>query len=278
MTSKTWFVTGASAGIGRAVTEQLLAAGHRVAATARRPEVLSDLAQKYPQQLWTAALDVTDTAQLRSVVDRAFAELGRIEVVFSNAGRGSVGAAEELSDAVIDEQIALNMTAPIHLFRAVVPHLRSQGGGRFIQLSTMGSQISTPGASMYHASKWGVEGFFESVIGEVASFGIEITMVEPGAVRTGFGANLAVAEPLPAYADTVVGQLHQMLANADNLTGMAVGDPDKVAAAIIGSADVTPAPRRLALGSDAYQAMRSAITGRLAELDAGKETALSTDF
>jgi NAD(P)-dependent dehydrogenase (short-subunit alcohol dehydrogenase family) len=278
MPQNTWFVTGASAGIGRLVTEQLLADGHRVAATARRPETLAGLAGQYPERLWTAALDVTDTAQLRAVVEQAFGELGRIDVVFSNAGRGAVGAAEELTDEVIDEQIALNMTAPIQLLRAVVPHLRAQGGGRFIQTTTMGSQISTPGASMYHASKWGVEGFLESVIGEVAPFGIGITMVEPGSLRTAFGASLSVAKPLAVYADTPVGQLHQYIAGVDNLTGDAPGDPVKAAAAIIASADVTPAPRRLALGSDAYQMMRTALSGRLEELDAGQELARSIDF
>ncbi|MFG2305260.1 SDR family oxidoreductase [Actinacidiphila glaucinigra] len=278
MASKTWFVTGASAGIGRSVTEHLLAAGHTVAATARRPEALADLAEQFPKQLWTAVLDVTDTAQLRSVVDRAFAELGRIDVIFSNAGRGSVGAAEELSDAVIDDQIAVNLTAPIHLLRAVLPHLREQGGGRFIQLSTMGSQITTPGASMYHASKWGVEGFMESVIGEVAAFGVGITMVEPGIIRTTFGANLDVAEPLPAYASGPVGQVHQYLASSDNITANAPGDPQKVAAAIIASADTSPAPRRLALGSDAYNAIKAALNGRLVELEAGRDVAHSIDF
>lgn len=274
----TWFITGASAGIGRAVTEHLLAAGHRVAATARKPEALSDLADRYPDLLWTAVLDVTDTAALRAVVDRAFADLGTIEVIFSNAGRGSVGAAEELSDAIIDSQIALNMTAPIHLFRATVPHLRAQGGGRFIQLSTIGSQITTPGASMYHASKWGVEGFFESVIGEVAPFGIGVTMVEPGVIRTTFGTNLDIAEPLAAYDRTPIGQLHQYLASGVDLTATAPGDPAKVADAIIAAADTTPAPRRIALGSDAYEAMKAALTGRLQELEAGKDLAASIDF
>jgi NAD(P)-dependent dehydrogenase (short-subunit alcohol dehydrogenase family) len=278
MAPKTWFLTGASTGIGRLVTEQLLAAGHRVAATARRPETLADLVELYPELVWTAALDVTDTAALREVVDRAFAALGRIDVVFSNAGRGSVGAAEELSDAVIDEQIALNMTAPIHLLRAVTPHLRAQGGGRFIQTSTMGAHISTPGASMYHASKWGLEGFLESVIGEVAPFGIGITMIEPGGLRTGFGSALSIADPLPAYVETPVGQLHQFLATADNLTAGAPGDPAKVATRIIDSADVTPVPRRLALGSDAYDAIRAALHARLDELEAGKDIARSIDF
>ncbi|GAA3434887.1 SDR family oxidoreductase [Kutzneria kofuensis] len=278
MAAKTWFVTGASAGIGRMVTEQLLASGHRVAATARRPEALDDLAEKYPEQLWTAALDVTDTAALRAVVGRAVAELGRLDVVYSNAGRGSLGAAEEMTDEAIDEQIALNMTAPIHLLRAVLPQLRAQGGGRFIQMSTMGAHISTPGASMYHASKWGVEGFFESVAPEVASFGVGITMVEPGVIRTAFGANLDIAPAMPEYAGTAAGRMRSYVDSVDNVTADAPGDPEKVAAAIIASADVSPAPRRLALGSDAYSAIRAALAARIAELDAGKAIATSVDF
>ncbi|WP_394619806.1 SDR family oxidoreductase [Lentzea sp. JNUCC 0626] len=273
MTPKTWFVTGASAGIGRLVTEQLLAAGHRVHATARRPETLA----AHPN-LTTAALDVTDTAALRTVVDRAFHDLGTIDVVFSNAGRGAVGAAEEMTDAAIAEQIALNLTAPIHLLRAALPHFRAQGGGRFIQTTTMGAHITTPGASLYHASKWGVEGFLESVIPEVAPFNVGITMVEPGVVRTTFGANLDVATPLPAYTDTVVGQLHRYLATTDSVTAAAPGDPTKVAAAIVASADTTPAPRRLVLGSDAHEAIRAALTARLTEIDATKETAAAADF
>jgi NAD(P)-dependent dehydrogenase (short-subunit alcohol dehydrogenase family) len=278
MTTKTWFVTGASAGIGRIVTEQLLAGGDRVAATARHPETLQDLTDRYGARLWTAPLDVTDTRALRQVVDRAFDELGRLDVIFSNAGRGAVGAAEEMTDAAIDEQLALNLTAPIHLLRAALPHFRAQGGGRFIQTSTMGAHITTPGASMYHASKWGVEGFFESVIGEVEAFGVGITLVEPGVVRTTFGANLSIAEPMPEYAGGPVGHLHRFLASAGNITAQAPGDPHKVAAAIIASAATTPAPRRLALGSDAYQAMRTALTGRISELDAGRHLAATVDF
>ncbi|MEU3983806.1 SDR family oxidoreductase [Streptomyces sp. NPDC026672] len=278
MAAKTWFVTGASAGIGRIVTEQLLERGDLVAATARRPEALADLAAKYGARLWTAALDVTDTQALGDVVERAFSELGRLDVVYSNAGRGSLGAAEEMTVEAIDEQIALNMTAPIHLLRAVLPHFRAQGGGRFIQMSTMGAHISTPGASMYHASKWGVEGFFESVIPEVSSFGVGITMVEPGIIRTTFGANLDIAPGMPEYAGTPVGRMRQYVEAVDNVTAEAPGDPQKVAAAIIASADSAVAPRRLALGSDAYNAIRAALTNRVEELDAGKQTAASVDF
>ena len=274
----TWFVTGAAAGIGRAVTEQLLAAGHRVAAPVRNPDRLADLAEAHPGLLWTTELDVLDTARLRKVVDEAFDANGRIDVVFSNAGRAAFGAAEELSDAAIDEQIALNLTAPVQLFRAVVPRLRAQGGGRFIQNSSMGAHISNPGGSMYHASKWGVAGFLESVIDEVSSFGIGVTMIEPGAVRTGFGSALSIADGLDAYAATPVGGMRRHIEGGGNLTGNAPGDPAKVAAAIIAAATQTPAPRRIALGSDAYEEIRAALTGRLAELDAGEKLARSTDF
>jgi len=273
----TWFVTGASEGIGRAVTEHLLAAGHQVAATARRVERLTGLGQ--PGRLWTAALDVTDTENVRAVVARAFADLGRIDVVFSNAGRAAFGAAEEVDDETIADQIAVNMTGPIQLVRAVLPFLRAQGGGRIIQTSTMGAQITSPGGGMYHASKWGVEGFLESLVGEVAPFGIGVTMVEPGNVRTGFGAAMSIAPAIDAYARTPVGQVRRYIeAAGGNLTGAALGDPRKVAAAIVESADVTPAPRRLVLGSDAFQAIRAALTARLDELEAGKTLAASTDY
>ncbi|MFG2586316.1 SDR family oxidoreductase [Streptomyces malaysiensis] len=262
-------MTGASAGIGRAVTEHLLARGHRVAAPVRTPQRLADLAGAYPDLLWTAELDLLDTGRLRKVVEEAFTAFGRIDVIFSNAGRGAFGAAEELSDEIIDEQIALNMSAPIHLLRAVLPQLRAQGGGRFIQTSTMGAQISSSGGSMYHASKWGVEGFLESVIPEVAPFGVGITMIEPGNIRAGFGAALSLSPALDAYADTPVGQVRQVIENSGgNLTGSAPGDPARVATAILDAAERHPAPRRVALGSDAYDAMRSALSGRLTELDA----------
>jgi NAD(P)-dependent dehydrogenase (short-subunit alcohol dehydrogenase family) len=277
--SRTWFITGAASGFGRELTERLLDRGERVAATARTPERLSDLTARYGDRLWTAALDVTDTAAVRQVVDRAFTELGRIDVIVSNAGRGAFGAAEELTDSDIDQQIALNLVAPIQLTRAVLPHLRTQGGGRIVQISTMGGQFGSAGGSLYHASKWGVEGFFESIVGEVAPFGVEITLVEPGGARTGFGRALTIADPLEAYAGTPVGQMRAYIASATDgdLTGQAPGDPAKIAQAIIDSADLAPAPLRLPLGSDAYAQMHGALSSRLTELEAAQQIALSTD-
>ena len=147
-------------------------------------------------------LDVTDTAAIREVVERSFAQLGRIDVVINNAGYGLFGAAEELTDKQIDHMIATNLVGSIQLIRAVLPHLRAQGGGRIIQISSYGGQVAFPGNSMYHATKWGIEGFVESVAQEVASFRIGITIVEPGGARTEFrygSAQVAALTPIYDY-------------------------------------------------------------------------------
>ncbi|BCL25266.1 SDR family oxidoreductase [Streptomyces aurantiacus] len=275
--TRTWFITGTSSGFGRHLTEQLLARGDRVAATARRPESLDDLAARYGSRLWRSRLDVTDTTELREVVDRAFAELARIDVVVSNAGYGLFGAAEELTDEQIDRQIATNLTASIQLARAATGHLRRQGGGRYIQIASIGGQVAFPAMSLYHATKWGIEGFWESAAAELAPFGIGVTLVEPGVSRTNFGAGGSVlGAPLPEYADGPSGQLRAILSG--ELPPLpAPGDPAKIAAAIIASADRTEAPLRLTLGSDAYALATAALRGRLEALEAGRGLAHSTD-
>ena len=277
MHTTTWFITGSNSGIGRRVTEHLLRDGHRVAATARKPEQLAELTERYSDQLWTAPLDVTDAQAVRTTVDRAFAELGRIDVVFSNAGYGLVGAAEEFTDADIDRQFDTNLRGPIHLTRAVLPHLRAQGGGRIIQTSSMGGQVVYPGSSPYHAAKWGVEGFFETVAGEVAQFGIEVTLIEPGRVPTGFlGSSLVVAAPMDEYRSGPVADLRRFMTQPGGADSAPASDVGKVADAII-SSTAGPAPLRLALGTDAYQAIHGALSNRLAALTAQRAVASSTD-
>lgn len=275
--TRTWFVTGTSSGFGRQLTEQLLARGDRVAATVRRLESLDDLAARYGGQLWRARLDVTDTAALRDVVDRAFVELGRIDVVVSNAGYGLFGAPEEVTDEQIDRQIATNLTASIQLARAATPHLRRQGGGRYIQVASIGGQIAFPAMSLYHATKWGIEGFWEASAAELAPFGIGVTIVEPGMARTNFGGGGAVfGAPLPEYADGPSGQLRRVVSG--ELPALPTpGDPAKVAAAIIASAEQVEAPLRLTLGSDAYVLATAALRDRLEALEAGRDLAYSTD-
>jgi NADP-dependent 3-hydroxy acid dehydrogenase YdfG len=155
---QTWFITGTSSGFGRALAGQLLERGDRVAATLRRPDAIADLAERYGDRLWVRALDVTDTTRIRQVVGEAFDALGRIDVVVSNAGYGLIGAAEELSDAQIEHQVQTNIVGSVQLIRAVTPYLRAQGGGKVQQLSSMGGQVTFPGGSLYHLTKWAMEG------------------------------------------------------------------------------------------------------------------------
>ena len=272
---RTWFITGTSTGFGRIMTEQLLARGDRVAATLRSPAALGELQARYPQQLWVAQLDVLDHDAIRSVMARAFAELGRIDVVVSNAAYGLFGAAEELSDAQIERQLDTNLLGSIQLIRAVLPHLRAQGGGRVIQVSSEGGQMAYPNFSLYHATKWGIEGFVESVAQEVAPFGIEFTLAEPGPTPTNFAAGLDAAPAMVEYADTPSGGVRRALADGSfKLTG----DPVRMVEIMIDSVDQAPARRRIALGTTAYESIHSALTERLAQLTTQKELALSADL
>ena len=268
--STTWFVTGTSRGFGRELTEQLLARGHRVAATLRRPEQLDDLVVRHQDRLWVRALDVTDTGRMRHVVAEAFADLGRVDVVVSNAGFGVFGAAEDLTDGQVEAMIATNLTASIQLARAVIPYLRAQGGGRLLQLSSMGGHIAFPAFSMYHATKWGIEGFFESLATEVEPFGIRTTLVEPGMIRSTFyeaATRVPVSAPYRGTpADRAPIPLDQM-----------PGDQAKVVAAMIDVALAPDPPRRLLLGSDAYRLVRDGLSARLAGVEAQKDRAASTD-
>lgn len=276
MTQRTWFITGVNSGFGRAMTEQLLARGDRVAGTTRKPEAMEDLKQAYGDRLWLASLDMTDMGAIQRVVRQAFAELDRIDVVVSNAGYGLFGAAEEFSDEQVHHQLATNLVGPIMLVRAALPFLRGQGGGRIIGLSTFGGQAVLPGGSLYHAGKWGLEGFLDALSIELAPFHIGVTIIEPGSARTNFrygGAQLG--EPLDAYKGTPAGAVHALLKDTSRLP---LGDPAKMAATILDSADHKPAPKRIVLGSDSWSILQKALSERLATVEAQKATAALTDI
>jgi NAD(P)-dependent dehydrogenase (short-subunit alcohol dehydrogenase family) len=276
MAQRTWFITGVSSGFGRQLTDQLLDRGDCVVGTVRDTGKVTDLLGRYPEAFQTEVLDVTDTAAIREVVERSFARLGRIDVIVSNAGYGLFGAAEELSDKQIDQIIATNLVGSIQLIRAALPYLRAQGGGRIIQISTYGGQVAFPGNSMYHATKWGIEGFVESVAQEVASFGIGMTIVEPGGARTEFRYGSAqVAKLMPVYDATPA---HSFLRMLDPKNGLAPGDPARMAARIIESVDVKPAPLRMVLGSQALESTLTTLRKRIADFEAQADLAASTDF
>jgi NAD(P)-dependent dehydrogenase (short-subunit alcohol dehydrogenase family) len=273
--NKTWLITGVSSGLGKLLAEKALTRGDRVVGTSRREDALGDLRKRYPERLRIAALDLKDPDSVRGTVKRAFSEFGRIDVIVSNAGYGVLGAAEETTDAQARDIVDTNLLGPIALVRAALPHLRQQGGGRILQVSSEGGQIAFPSFSLYHTTKWGIEGFVEAVAQEVAGFNIGITLIEPGPARTDFGGNLVQPEPLAAYAGTPAHQTR------DAALGSWVikGDPDRMTDAMIRLVGQEgPLPRRLVLGGDAYARVRSALTRRIEELDGQKAVALAADF
>jgi NAD(P)-dependent dehydrogenase (short-subunit alcohol dehydrogenase family) len=276
MTQLTWLITGVNSGFGRLMTERLLERGDRVAGTIRKMDSMDDLRARYGNLLWLARLDMTDLTDIRSVVEKAFAELGRIDVLVSNAGYGLFGAAEELSDEQVAHQLATNLAGPIQLIRAALPHLRAQCGGRIIGLSTYGGQAALPGGSLYHASKWGLEGFLDAISQELAPLNIGVTIIEPGGARTNFRfAGAQLGTQLEAYKGTPAAMVHTMIKDTSRLP---CGDPAKMASIIIDSVEQNPAPKRIALGSDSYSSIHKALTDRLASLEVQKNLAFSTDF
>jgi NAD(P)-dependent dehydrogenase (short-subunit alcohol dehydrogenase family) len=258
------------------MTEQLLERGDRVAGTVRNLDSVRDLTGKYGGRFWSAHLDVTDTGEIRKVVDAAFGALGRIDVVVNNAGYGLFGAAEELTDDQVVHQIGTNLLGSIQVVRSALPHLRRQQQARIIQISTFGGQAALPGASLYHASKWGIEGFAEALMTELAPFNIGVTIIEPGSARTRFRHGSAQLGPaMPAYDGTPSAAVRAMIEDG---TRPSPGDPARMAAIIIDSVDTTPAPKRIVLGSDSYAILVNALTQRLADIESQKDLAASTDF
>ncbi len=276
MKNRTWLITGVSSGFGYEMTKQLLEKGNKVIGTVRNKNKVADLIEKYPDIFTCEILDVTDIHAIHKLVDSSFEKFGRIDVIVSNAGYGLFGAAEELSDAEVDHIIATNLTGSIQFIRSALPHLRNQGGGRIIQLSSYGGQVAFPGNSMYHATKFGIEGFCESVAQEVAPFKISVTLVEPGGARTEFRYGSAqVANLMPEYDGNPA---HGFLNMLDASKGQAPGDPARMAARIIESVEKEPAPLRMVLGSQALANTISTLKARVADFEKQTELAASTDF
>ena len=271
---KTWLITGVSSGFGKAMTKQLLERGNRVVGTVRNRNKVQDLLTAYPETFDCELLDVTDVPAVHRIVSVAFEKYGRIDVVVSNAGYGLFGCAEELSDAEINHILATNLTGSIQLIRSAIPYMRLQGGGRIIQISSYGGQVAYAANSLYHATKFGIEGFCESVAQEVAQFGIGVTIVEPGGARTEFRYGSAkVACLMPEYESC-----HAFMDMLDASKGLAPGDPEKMAARIIESVTKGKTPLRMVLGSQALQATITRLEERLEEYKKQKALAASTDI
>ncbi|WUW19572.1 oxidoreductase [Streptomyces sp. NBC_01463] len=273
---RVWLITGASSGFGRAIATAALTAGDTVVATARRPEALDDLVAAHPDRAFAVQLDVTDTSRIADVVADTVLWHGRIDVVVNNAGMGLVGAVEETSDRELRDLMDLHFFGPAALVRAVLPHMRRNGSGAFVQMSSMGGRFTFPGVGAYSATKFALEGLSEALAAEVAPHGIKVLIVEPGSFRTGFagGGALRQSAALPAYEETV-GPVRSNLPGSD---GKQEGDPDKAAAAILTALDAQDTPLRLPLGNDATDAVLASLDSARSELLTWEKLSRSTGF
>ncbi|HEY4063829.1 MAG TPA: oxidoreductase [Puia sp.] len=272
--TKVWFITGSSRGLGRSLTEAVLAKGDRVAATARHPEQLKELTAKYPGTIYPIRLDVTSKEQIHAAVEATVKHFGRIDVLVNNAGFGITGAAEAYTDEQVASQLDTNLYAPIAITRAVLPVMRKQRSGRILQISSIGGRVGGPGLTMYQAAKFGLGGFTEALAKEVAPLGIRVTVVEPGGFRTDWGgSSMSFARDIEGYESTV-GRMKGFLTGGQYVP---MGDPDKAAKAMIDLVEHPEPPVHLVLGSEAIGLLKQADAARQAALEKWLPVSVSTD-
>jgi NAD(P)-dependent dehydrogenase (short-subunit alcohol dehydrogenase family) len=272
--ANTWFITGSSRGLGRSLTEAVLAKGDSVAATARNPEQLNDLVEKYPNQILPVKLDVTNYEEVYGAVATVVKHFGRIDVLVNNAGFGIVGAAEAYTAEQVRSQLETNLYAPIEITRAVLPYMRKQRAGRILQISSIGGRVGNAGVSIYQAAKFGLSGFSESLAKEVAPLGILVTCVEPGGFRTDWaGASMTYAPVVEGYENTVEKRTELFKSGAF----VPVGDPDKAAKVMVDLVESPESPMHLVLGSEAIGMLKNADAQRTAEMEKWLSVSISTD-
>ena len=276
MVKRNWVITGVSSGFGYEMIKQVLSRGDNVLGTVRKTRPVEDLIDRYPDNFHVAIVDMRDRKAVKQLGQKAEELFSTIDVIVSNAGYGLFGAAEELSDEEIDDIIATNLTGSIDFIRAFLPIMRKKQHGRIIQISSYGGEVAFAGNSLYHATKWGIEGFCDSLSQEMAPFNIGVTIVEPGGARTEFRYKSAkIAKPIKAYDNTPAHAFQKML---DRKNGLAAGDPERMAARIIESVDITPAPLRMVLGSGALKTTIEVLKKRLEDFKGQEQLAASTDF
>ena len=269
--SKVWFITGASKGFGREFAIAALGRGDKVAATARDTSTLNDLVSEYGDAVLPLTLDVTDHAQVDAAVSEAAAKFERLDIVVNNAGYGLFGMVEELSDQQLRDQMDVNFFGLAAVTRAVLPILRAQGSGHIVQISTIGGIIAFPGLGGYHASKWAVEGYTESLAQEVAGFGIDVTLVEPAGYATDWiGASATFADANPAYDG-----LRKARAESNAANPVSMGNPAAVGPALLKVVDADKPPLRVLFGELGLSLTKHAYQNRLQTWDDNKEISIA---
>ena len=273
--SKVWLVTGSGSGLGRQITIKALEAGHRVVATARDVSQLDDLVTSYGSRVKPVRLDVTDEQESVAAVATAISAFGRLDVLVNNAGYGETRPFEEVSSDDFRRVLETNFIGVVNLTRAALPGMREQKSGHIIQISSVGGRSALAGNAAYVASKWAVGGFTETVALEVAPFGVKVTALEPGGMRTNWGKRAFgnVAPMLPDY-DGSVGETVRQL---EGYWGNEPSDPEKVAQVVVGVAEADRLPPHILLGSDAFQGALGADAARNAAAERWRDVSAWTD-
>src|ERR1700758_1984282 len=273
--SKVWLVTGSASGLGHNIAEAVLASGARLVATAREPQRLDDLVKKYGDRIRTASLDVADEEAAKAAVQAAVEAFGRLDIVVNNAGYGDIAPFEQLSPERFKALIDTNFYGVVYTTRAALPVMRKQRSGCILQISSVGGRLARPGSTPYHAAKWAVGGFTESLAQELSPFGVKVCALEPGGMRTNWGAraNQDTPELLPDYEPSV-GAFVKAL---KTYWGKEVSDPVKVAQVVLRLAASDRLPAHLLIGSDAVRFAAEAEKTRGAEAAQWREVSLSTD-
>lgn len=275
-TDTVWLITGCSTGFGREIALAALGAGARVVVTARRPEAVADIAERYPETSLALALDVTDAAAREDAVARTIAHFGHLDVLVNNAGYGYVAAVEEGEDAAVRAMFETNFFGALYMARAVLPHFRARGAGRIINNSSQAGLMGNPGTGFYSASKYALEGLMEALTREVAPLGIQVVSVQPGAFRTDWSGRSMQrsAVRMPEYADTVGARLDMIAA----IDGQQPGDPRRAAQLFVQLATMADPPPTLLLGSGLLASYRDKLSDIQARLDAWESETVSVDF
>ena len=272
----TWLITGCSTGLGRALAEAVLGAGHNAVITARNPATLAGLAAKHPGTALALPLDVRDHEQVTRVAQQAAGRFGGIDVLVNNAGHGYRSAIEEAGPAEVQELIETNFLGPVDLIRQVLPGMRQRRSGTIINVSSIAGRRSSPGSGYYSATKMALEGASDALRQELAPLGIRVIIIEPGAFRTDFaGRSLQqAATPISDYAATAGLRRKEN----DHTHGTQPGDPARAAQAIITIAEASNPPLRLLLGTDAVNIITTELDQQRAEIDTWEDLSSSTDF
>ncbi|WP_433051421.1 SDR family oxidoreductase [Dactylosporangium sp. CS-033363] len=249
--TRRWLITGCSTGLGRALAEAVAASGQQVLATARNPETLADLRDRYPSTLATCVLDVRDPDDCHNAVHAALARYGGVDVLVNNAGTGHFGAVEEVTDAELEAQLAVNLVAPWRLTRMVLPLMRAQGFGDIVMVSSTAGRVAMPGLGAYAVGKFALEGLVETLALELAGTGVHVTAVEPGMFATDWGNSLSEsAEHVPAYS----GVIEPVRAGVRALKSLPISSPPEAfAAAVVRMVAAEDRPVRMPIGEDSWR-------------------------